>query len=173
MNFHPIIVHFPVALLSVYSVLELVRFKKVLEQTYWFYIKALFVIFGSLGTVAALLTGDIAAEAIRHDATLRPVVSMHENFADITTIIFGVLAVCYLISWVQRSGILHFEVGSVWEKLWNLLLKIKHLVIETPLVIPLALAGLISVTITGSLGGFMVYGENLDPMIKFVYHLFF
>jgi len=57
MNVHPIFVHFPIALLTIYALLELIQFKKVTSWNPWFYIKASFVVFGAIGTYAALFTG--------------------------------------------------------------------------------------------------------------------
>jgi uncharacterized membrane protein len=173
MNLHPIAVHFPIALLTVYSILEFVRLRKITSQPYWFYIKAIFVVFGSMGTLGALFTGDMAANLIKNDAQLRVVKNVHENFADATTFVFGILAVCYFISFLERAGYFTSIKNSFVNAVWKFLLKIKHLAIETPIVVFLALVGLILVTITGSLGGYMVYGEKVDPVVKFVYHIFF
>lgn len=61
MDFHPIIVHFPIALLTCYGLMELVRLKKVLTSAHWFYIKAVFLLVGSAATLIAFKTGEIAA----------------------------------------------------------------------------------------------------------------
>ena len=56
MNLHPIFVHFPIALFTLYALLECARFKKLQEQTYYFYLKAFLVITGGLASSAAYIT---------------------------------------------------------------------------------------------------------------------
>jgi uncharacterized membrane protein len=179
MNLHPIFVHFPIALLTVYAIMELIRFKKVMRQPYWFYSKALFLMIGGLGALAALYTGDMAKAAVRSGEFMvaipnfDQVVRMHENFADLTVGIFGILAACYLFLWMQRYNFSSFAKKIGLLPVWNFLLILAHFFVETPFVIFMALAGLICVTITGGLGGIMVYGPGADPFFGFVYHLMF
>jgi uncharacterized membrane protein len=139
MDLHPLIVHFPVALLTIYAVLELIRFKKVLAKPYWFFVKAMFVIFGALGAAAAYLTGP--------DALARsPLGQMHQNFATITLSIFAVIGFAYLLEWKKPNRYSGF-------------------VLRPYIIIPLALLGLVAVVITGGLGGALVYGTNFDPFM--------
>lgn len=146
MDLHPIIVHFPVALLTLYAVFELVRFRKVLEKPYWFYIKAALVVFGALGAAAAYLTGpDVHGSAL---------VSMHSNFATITLIIFTILGLNYLNEWLKREGKKHFSKS-----------------LPSWLIVLLALAGLAAVTITGGLGGAIAYGTGFDPFMAPIFKL--
>ena len=58
MDLHPIIVHFPVALLTLYGIFELFSVRRIARKPYWFYVKAVLVIFGALGALAAWLTGE-------------------------------------------------------------------------------------------------------------------
>ncbi|MEK7110290.1 MAG: hypothetical protein AAB759_00205 [Patescibacteria group bacterium] len=39
MNIHPAFVHFPIALLTIYAVLELARFRFFTARPYWFHLK--------------------------------------------------------------------------------------------------------------------------------------
>lgn len=179
MNLHPIFVHFPVALLTVYSLMELIRWKRVSNQEYWFYIKAVFVILGGLGALAALATGDIAKEAWRNGSFISPitnfrqVVSMHELFADITIVIFGILATCYLAAWLDKQGFAVFTNKYSLSWVWKIFTNIYKMIINTRIVILMAIIGLISITITGGLGGVLVYGQEADPFFKIIYNLLF
>lgn len=179
MNPHPIFVHFPIALLTIYSVLELIRWKRLTNQQYWFYIKAVFIMLGGVSALAALATGDIAKEALQNNlfhspiTNFRQVVSMHELFADIAIVIFGILAACYLAAWLDKIGFANFTNKHGLERTWRVIVKIYNLVINTPLVILLAILGLIVITITGGLGGILVYGPNADPFFKIMYSLLF
>ena len=183
MNLHPVFVHFPIALLTIYALMELVRFKKLMAQPYWFYVKALFLMIGGLGALAALYTGDMAKYAVAHGdfvvaiSNFRQVVNMHENFADLSVAIFGILAACYLIIWINRGASTPLfskeGVRGSYFKVWQILVKVAHAFVETKFVILLALAGLICITITGGLGGIMVYGPSADPFFGFIYKLLF
>ncbi|MES2213932.1 MAG: DUF2231 domain-containing protein [Patescibacteria group bacterium] len=145
MNIHPIIVHFPVALLSLYAVLELVRFRKVMEKPYWFYIKGALVIFGSLGSLAAYATGPEGKPAPR-------ILEMHATFATATLFIFAVIAFSYLFQWCKPN-------------------KYSAFIHRSYIIIPLAVIGLICVTVTGALGGAMVYGTHFDPFMAPIFKI--
>jgi uncharacterized membrane protein len=179
MNLHPIFVHFPVALLTIYALMELVRFKKVMTQPYWFYLKAVFLMLGGLGALAALYTGGMARSAVRQGdfvvavSNFRQVLAMHENFAHLSVAVFGILAASYLFLWLQRENFSVFAEKIKLGGLWKLLVKFAHFFVETRLVIFMALAGLICITITGGLGGVMVYGPTADPFFGMIYHLMF
>ncbi|MFA5991319.1 MAG: DUF2231 domain-containing protein [Candidatus Doudnabacteria bacterium] len=179
MNLHPIIVHFPIALLILYGLMELVRFKKVINQPYWFYIKAVLVMVGGLGALAALATGDTAAEMVRAgDAPLmvtnfRQVVSLHKNFADLSVAIFGILAAGYLVLWVEKTNYAPWTKIPLFQKIWSIKIKLARVIIETRFVVLLAVAGLVCISITGGLGGIMVFGPSADPFFGFIYQLLF
>ncbi len=53
------------------------------------------------------------------------------------------------------------------------LVKIAKWIINTRVSFILALIGIVGITITGTLGGAMVHGPEVDPFVSFVYHLFF
>jgi hypothetical protein len=183
MNLHPIFVHFPVALLTVYALMELIRFKKVTSQPYWFYLKAVFLMLGGLGALVAVYTGDMAKSAVRSGnfnvaiQNFSQVVRVHENFADLSVAIFGLLAAAYLFLWLDRDFLspLFSKEGArgSYYQVWQFLVKFGKLLVETRLVIFMTLAGLICITITGGLGGVMVYGPTADPFFGMVYHLMF
>ncbi len=145
MDLHPIFVHFPVALLTVYAVLELIRFEKVTSRPYWFHVKAIFAIFGSLGAIAAYATGN---DHGAHSALGQ----MHVTFATTTLIIFCIIGFSYLLEWFKPS-------------------KYSLFVMRPYIIIPLAVLGLVAVTITGGLGGALVYGTHFDPFMAPIFKL--
>lgn len=172
MNLHVVVVHYPIAFLTLYAIFELLRFRRLLVQPFWFYVKAILVILGSLGAGAALITGKMAKELFSGVSSLEPVVSLHEKFAQATTIIFTVLAVSYLVVWLDRENFMSvFTSGGTLAKIWNFLGRCARLVVETKLAIFLAFAGLICVTITGGLGGAMAFGPDADPFFRPIYNL--
>jgi uncharacterized membrane protein len=174
---HPILVHFPIALLSLYAILECLRFKKLLAWQPFFYIKAFLVIVGGLAGIAAYSTGPegMAVNGWSGYASMvgsngRPfvdqIVNMHSNFASLTLGIFSVIAVSYLVVWIQK-------IRPIQHSAWSVILKIANFIQKPAVIILLALLGLLAVTITGALGGSIVYGPNVDPVVSYAYHLFF
>ncbi len=142
MDAHPIIVHFPVALLTLYGLFELVRLHRVLEKPYWFQVKAILAIFGFLGAAAAYATGP------GHIASQSALGLMHARFATITLFLSGVIALHYALRWLRHAGFHH---GIPTLPNW--------------LLVVFALALLAAVTITGGLGGALVYGTHFDPLM--------
>jgi uncharacterized membrane protein len=158
---HPLVVHFPIALLTIYAVAELLRFKKINGQTYWFYLKAILVILGAFGALVARQTGEELVEAWRvQGASSSLVVNIHNNWSFIATWIFGVLAIAYFVAWLYREGELKHLFGKWCERL-----------VTSWLIPVIALIGLAAITITGALGGAIVYGPDVDPTVKFIYSL--
>ena len=174
MDLHPIIVHFPIALLTIYGIMELIRPKRLLENESWTHMKAMLVIVGVIGAFFALSSGDVAAHQLA-DRSLRNIVEVHEQWASITTTIFTILGVTYILSFLNRKygDKIKKAFDGKAEKPWNLLIKLKNIIDNTPLIYLFAIAGLIAVTITGALGGAIVYGPNADPIVSLIYNIFF
>jgi uncharacterized membrane protein len=165
MNIHPIVLHFPIAMLTIYSILELLRFRIFRGQPYWFYIKATLVILGGLSAYVTVLTGVLVSDMIAaEDLSLQPLIQSHEFWAWTSVGIYSILAVCYLIAWIKKDS--SFQI-------WKFLVWLQVLVTETPLVIFLALLGLAALTITGALGGSIAFGHDTDPFTNWIYQIFF
>jgi uncharacterized membrane protein len=176
MNIHPIFVHFPIALFTLYSIFELIRFKKLLRQEYWFYIKASFVIIGTAVGYVTAFTGDMAKDSIAKlvgpGTTLSDVISLHESFALITLALYTLIAIGYFYEWLERAQ------AERWERLqsfaamrfWQ---QYTRVVRGTKAALFLSLFGLVCVFMTGTLGGIIVYGSGADPIAGVVYRLFF
>lgn len=64
MDIHPVTVHFPIALLTVYGLMELVWSKRLKKEQAWFYVKASFLILGVISAYAALSTGRLGFACI-------------------------------------------------------------------------------------------------------------
>ena len=169
MNLHVIIVHFPVALLTLYSLLELIRFRIVREFPAWFYIKGFLVVFGALGAFAAVQTGELIESQFEG---VRDVVEMHSLFGTITMYGFGFIALMYILAWIQKSGILiRLKEGTMKRKLQTVVASAET-VVESPFMFVLGVIGLVVVTITGALGGSIAFGSSIDPVAGFVVKLF-
>lgn len=169
MNIHPLIVHFPIALLAVYAAFECLQFRRLREERAWFYVKMVLVVCGALGAFAALATGDIAQEVSRPS---RAVVEMHESFATATTILFSILAGAYLIRLVRSVLGVRIETSPL-RPLFRVLDAISTIILQPLATIPLAVTGLSALLVTGALGGLMVYGPQVDPFVAWVSKLLF
>jgi uncharacterized membrane protein len=168
MNIHPIFVHFPIALLSVYALLELVRSKRIMQSREWLYIKSAFLFLGSLGTGLALFTGDFGKHLY---PAQRAIINVHENFADATTIIFGIVTLIYLVAVIDAlwGDLLR---TSKYASSWNSIVAFDRRFFSGFVVVPLAVIGFCLLCITGALGGSIVYGANADFFTHIVNKLF-
>jgi len=131
---HPKIVHFPIAFLLVYLLLELIGaiFKKE------FYSKAahLFLLFGVLGALFATFTGDQAVDAFEGwNKTSSAVLKAHHNYATITTWFFAALLVLRTIAVLRKKFTPMVKYGFVI----------------------LGVLGTYFIVLTGDFGGKMVY----------------
>lgn len=171
---HPFIVHFPIALLTLYAICELVRFKNVTTQHFWFHLKAFLVITGSVASILAIGTGEMVADMFKEMPEKNVIVPVHAIFAEITSSIFLLLAISYAVLWAERDATdASTEKRGWFRKSISRLTPFAKTIAETPISLVLAFTGIIGVTITGALGGAMVHGIDSDPFITFFYRLFF
>ena len=171
-NFHVMIVHFPIALLTLYAIMEIISIKKLSALPYWFYLKAILVILGVLGAVAAQLAGGLIEDKFGY---VRDVVEMHALFAAITTSLFFIISLAYLLVWFKKEG--GFELHKFFaENALGRMLKsasvISEKCINSPLIKLAALVGLITLTVTAALGGAIAFGSSVDPIASFIFNLF-
>lgn len=152
MDLHPILVHFPVALLLLYGIFELVSVRKLMAKPYWFYIKAILVIFGALGAIVSAMTGEEGVHYGEHIA----LIDAHANFAGATVVLSIFIALVYLVAWFARDKFQLFA----WKFLAN-----------RGAMIPLSIAMIVVILITGGLGGAIVYGTDFDPLMKPIFQL--
>ena len=168
MNIHPIIVHFPIALLALYAIFECFRFRKLIESQEWFYVKATFLFLGGLGALAAAMTGDFGKHLY---PAAYAIIRVHENFADLTIAIFGILAVIYMAKFIDGLWGNYLR-DSRCRSIWSLVMKIDEKLFTVPVLVPLAIVGFLALAITGALGGSIVYGAANDPFMQIVNQLF-
>ena len=173
-------VHFPIALLVTYSMLELVSIKFITRYPNWFFIKASFVIIGVLSAFPTLMTGDMLEELSEskriYDHNL---VELHSSFAGATTIFYGAIALIYLIALIaNEEKVRNYITGlkfmpSGWSNIFERTCQGCQIMVKHKFLILLAFIGLILVTITGGLGGILSSGYGVDPFADFIYNLFF
>ncbi len=165
MNLHPIFVHFPIALLTIYTLLETASIiKRVRERAYIFYVKATFLLGGVFGAVPAYLTGDAQEGSAPVHTEFYRAMTVHSRWALATVLFFGALAAIHAAAWLCR------EWTGMPERLRKVL-DLHRYATETALTPVLALFGLCIVTVTGALGGALAYGSDIDPTVSFIYKL--
>ena len=169
MNIHPILVHFPIAMLTIYAIAELIRVKKITDLPYYFYIKASILFIGVLGAFASLSSGEAAEHSVSR--SLNNLVEVHSAFANASTWIFGIIAIIYLIIWISKSSFNQKLLESKFASIWSIKVNIANKILDSYFMILVAFIGLISITITGALGGAIVYGPDIDPIVNFIYNL--
>ncbi len=165
MNLHPLLVHFPIALLTAYAVLELASLlKPIRARTYVFQLKAAMLLLGALAAIPTYYTGFIQLAKIPQDSELYRAVTMHWRFATLSLIVFAFLMLAYVSEWLLREWATASE--STKKRLaWS------RGITQTAAAPILALGGLACITVTGALGGSLVYGPDIDPAVAFLYHL--
>lgn len=131
-NIHPLFVHFPIAFLTAFFVVELfatiIGLERIRRLASWF------LYFGTLGAIAAVGAGFRAAATVAHAQEVHPIMENHEH------LMVGVLALALLLSfWRIFAG------GS----LSSVTLRVIYLI--------LALVMLGAMTVGADLGGLMVY----------------
>lgn len=161
-NVHPLVVHFPVALLTIYTLFEIARLPFLTRQPWYFHVKAVMLFIGSLGTFVAMQTGEWAEQGFRGTPTMA-LVELHSAYATATAWVYAVLAVAYLAAWLRMGNV---RLGGVPAFLDRVLFR-------SWILVPASVVGLVLLTITGALGGALVYGGDVDPVVSFIYNLLY
>ncbi|MEN9614123.1 MAG: hypothetical protein RLZZ347_430 [Candidatus Parcubacteria bacterium] len=163
-NLHPIFVHFPIALLFVYSIIKILPFQKWFPKVSWKHIERALLVVGVGGAFLALATGD-TAERLAH--ANRQLVNAHSTFAGVATWLYGALLLGEILSVYNPKIFLKITSASLQKVLSAL---------ERFLTRPLfsrviAFVALVAISITGLLGGVIVYGTTADPIAGFVLNI--
>ncbi|QQS37274.1 MAG: DUF2231 domain-containing protein [Ignavibacteriales bacterium] len=144
-EFHPKVIHFPIAFFLLYILLETIG--TVFKKEFFSKAAHLLLFFGVLGALAAVLTGEQAYEAFEYwNKASEELVEAHENFATITLWYF--------------TGLLVLRTFVTIKKKFSGSLKYVFVL--------LAAVGGYFVFKTGDLGGQMVYkhGAGTEYKIK-------
>lgn len=161
MNIHPLVVHFPIALLLVYSVITLLPIKRWLPRVAWDDVATVLLLCGFAGAFVSLQTGELAADLTRPDRNL---LEAHEFFANATSWMYGLLIAGKALVFIQTRSFFS-KVPTFFQKG---ITSLGTLLTNRTVVILLALFGLLALFLTGALGGIMVYGTTADPLAPFI-----
>ena len=163
-NIHPIFVHFPIALLFLYSLIKMLPLQKWFPKVSWKHIEILLLVVGVLGAFAALVTGDTAKHLVHPN---RQLVGMHSTFAQLATWLYGLLLVGEILTFLTSKIIPRLNVPI----LTKFFIIIQKILTQPTLSKGIAFVALIAITVTGMLGGVMVYGVSADPVAAEVLHV--
>ncbi len=139
-NIHPLLVHFPIAFLSAFFLLDL--FGTLLQKENWRQLATGLLYLGTLGAMMAVAAGLIASSTIEHGENVHAIMSRHQSLG------ITVMAMSILLSiWRALSGgIVHGVANIVF----------------------ILLAGLLNflMLLGADLGGLMVYkyGVAVEPV---------
>jgi uncharacterized membrane protein len=165
-NIHPIFVHFPIAFLFTYSIIKVFPFRRWFPDISWKHIERVLLIVGVLGAFAALLTGENAESLYRSE---RELVGFHSFFAEFATWMYGILLFGEAISFFNETIILN--IPSELSRGKRLLVLVDRIINNSFVSKILVIFGLLAISLTGLLGGAIVYGTSADPFAKFVLQL--
>ncbi len=161
-NIHPIFVHFPIALLFLYSLIKIFPVKKLFPKVSWKHIEILLLSVGMAGAALALATGDTAEHLL--SPSNRQLVQTHSMFGEISTWLYGALLLGEILFFINPFIIEKFKLPKV-----NSFLLFIQRILTSPFVSKtLALLGFVAISITGLLGGVLVYGVTADPLASIV-----
>jgi uncharacterized membrane protein len=137
-NIHPLIVHFPIALLVLAVLFDAARL--FFKEENWLE-KATLALYatGSLGLIASFLSGRQAVETVSITGDAIPVVASHEDWALYTLIYFLVFTAIRFVTWWKQ-----LEKGFV-----------------LPILVIFALGGTGMLWYTGELGAKLVYKHGV------------
>lgn len=160
-NIHPIFVHFPIAFLVLYSVIKILPIEKWITSVSWRPIQRLLLLVGVMGAFVSNSTGEMAEHIVKANHNL---VEMHSFFAGASTWIYGILLAGEFLFLLNN----YFVRKNIKTPIDKFLKSIEQIINQNIFSILLAFLGLIAISITGLLGGVIVYGVSADPIAPFV-----
>ncbi|PIR04073.1 MAG: hypothetical protein COV59_02725 [Candidatus Magasanikbacteria bacterium CG11_big_fil_rev_8_21_14_0_20_39_34] len=167
-SMHPAIVHLPIGILTLYSLLEIVSLNKKLKNPFVKHLKIFLSVIGVLFALPAYFAGNILEETRYGD----PILEYHDTFASATLTLYAIIAVAYLLPIIFQLPMLQ-SVQFLKTKPIQAFYKFSQFLLQPMIIVPLSLLTLILLTITGALGGAMAHGPSADPVVAYIYHIFF
>ncbi len=94
---HPLVIHFPIALLMVAPLFVLLALVWPRHAEGFSRAALVLLVLGSVSTYVAISTGQAAGELADHTDAINAVISRHEELAETTSTVFSVLTVLYAV----------------------------------------------------------------------------
>ncbi|NOT12887.1 MAG: DUF2231 domain-containing protein [Methylococcaceae bacterium] len=130
-NIHPLLVHFPIALLSTFFALDLLG--TLVKKPHWRGAASYFLYLGTIAAIFTVLAGFNAAESVAHGQTVHEIMENHEHLG-----VFVLSLAAVLSAWRLKSAGIIEHAANVF-----------FLLLSTILVVAMAFGA--------DLGGLMVY----------------
>lgn len=163
-NIHPIFVHFPIAFLIIYSAIKILPVERWITSVSWRPIQRLLLVVGVIGAFVSNSTGEMAEDLVNASHDL---VEMHAFFAGASTWIYGILLAGEILFFVNS----YLVRKNIYTSIHSFLKSIEIIITQKTFSKILAFVGLIAISLTGLLGGVIVYGVSADPIAPFVLRL--
>jgi uncharacterized membrane protein len=90
-NVHPLLVHFPIALLSVFFLLDLIAC--LAKKQHWRDAASYFLYFGAVGAIFTVIAGFQAAYSVIHSEVVHEIMERHEHFGIMVLVLSLILSV--------------------------------------------------------------------------------
>lgn len=168
-NVHPALVHFPVALITLYGLLMTFTPPLWRRKQAWFPLVSFLIITGALGAIVGYLTGSLIEPDFRGPA-MNGLLEAHEGWASTTVWLSVILAVVHVLElWGHRSQDVPLSRIQPGIRVW--IQRITHALTHGPISVFSGLVFLVVITITGALGGAIAQGKTVDPVVSLVVRL--
>lgn len=162
-SLHPAIVHIPIGLLILYALCEFVPLRWVKQLDRWQFVKNVLLIFGTVGVLGALQSGEAAA-----DGRVRAIISTHELFAQITTWLFVILTISQVAPTFKEVLMQKATSFPVVLRLWSGVEYIGRIIRIRVVTVIIAFCGFVALFVTGALGGAIAHGVDADPATSLI-----
>ncbi len=162
---HPLIVHFPIVCLVLYSLMEIVSRLSSPFRTKFSFTKIVMLTIGVIGWYFALLSWEVAQELLWNS----DLIHTHEEFAEITFKIYLIILIIYLIS--RERIVLFLKKDTISQKLYHYISQFIGVLNRFGIIALLSLIGCAMLSITGALGWAISHGPETDPIVSFVYKM--
>jgi uncharacterized membrane protein len=160
MNLHPIIVHFPIALLVLYTSLEVVSFFKKSRAEKLSFTKIFLLVVGIVWTFFALQSGEVAQDLLWKS----DLIHQHEEFAEMTYKTYLIILLIYIIT--RETVLIKFK-NPILSKISTFVAYLK----TYGVVVLLSVIWLVLLTIVWALWGAISHGPAVDPIVQYIYTL--
>ncbi|MCK5727782.1 MAG: DUF2231 domain-containing protein [Methylococcales bacterium] len=104
-NIHPLVVHFPIAFLISFFVIDLIG--TLFRQPHWRTVASGLLYLGTIGVICAVIAGFLAADAVAHDETIHAIIEKHEMLGIASLSLALILSIWRLLAKGMVRGVVN------------------------------------------------------------------